>query len=98
MCADDVLPAGVLAFFEALGPLPGGWANRAACRGLPTGWFFPDRGEPVADAQAVCATCPVAGDCLAWAVAVPEKMGIWGGTTGRTRRKARMARMRGEAA
>jgi hypothetical protein len=34
----------------------------------------------------LCARCPVAGACLAWALSVGDCHGVWGGTTARERR------------
>jgi hypothetical protein len=41
----------------------GAWLDRAACRDLPPGRFFPETGEQnkAAEAKAVCAGCPVQG-------------------------------------
>lgn len=38
-------------------------------------------------AQAVCAQCPVIAQCLEWALSGPEEYGVWGMTSGRTRRR-----------
>jgi WhiB family redox-sensing transcriptional regulator len=46
----------------------------------------------VAAAKAICARCPVAADCLAWALGAGEPAGIWGGTTPEERRLSRRAR------
>jgi hypothetical protein len=67
---------------------PDFWAV-GACRQLPADWFHPDRGEPTADAKAVCATCPVRVECLRWALDSQERFGIWGGTSERERRRIR---------
>lgn len=71
------------------------WRRRAACRHVPDDqrWiFWPGRGDTAAAeaAKAVCATCPVRADCLAFALDNDEA-GIWGGTTGRERRTMREA-------
>lgn len=39
------------------------WRKQAACRGLPTGLFYPPPGVPGVVALAVCARCPVRADC-----------------------------------
>lgn len=71
---------------------PGRWVNRAACAGLPSDWFFPDRGQATkAHLQAVCASCPVTAECLQWAVENKIQHGIWGGASYRARRKLRAA-------
>ena len=46
------------------------WRLLAACRGMDPALFFPERGDvyTVQGAQAVCATCPVAEQCLAFAI------------------------------
>lgn len=68
------------------------WRTRAACRGL-TGLFYPSdqetREQQTAAAQAVCARCPVAEQCLAHAVEHNERYGIWGGAAPRERRRLR---------
>jgi WhiB family redox-sensing transcriptional regulator len=66
------------------------WQERAACRGADVALFFPERGEDVTAAKAVCATCPVRAQCLAHGM--NEKYGIWGGTSERERRNMRRAR------
>lgn len=65
------------------------WRQHAACRGLDAELFFPQRGESTTEAQTVCAGCLVGAECLAHAVARPERFGIWGGTSERQRRRLR---------
>lgn len=62
---------------------PAPWTEAAACRGEPTDLFFPPRGEMenVHAAKAICATCTVRAECLAYAQAFGERAGIWGGLT-----------------
>lgn len=68
-------------------PLPRfGWQEAAACRGEDIGLFFGPEGErqPERDvrerkAKAVCGRCPVRAECLDYAIAKPERYGIWGG-------------------
>ncbi|HEY6635541.1 MAG TPA: WhiB family transcriptional regulator, partial [Acidimicrobiia bacterium] len=43
----------------------------------------------IVKAKAVCATCPVAFECLSWAIETNQTEGIWGGHTGKERRKLR---------
>lgn len=64
------------------------WRSMAACRSLNAAMFFnPDneRGRAKrmreASAKIVCASCPVAEQCLEWALSVREPYGIWGGTS-----------------
>lgn len=64
------------------------WRDLAECRDTPPQWFFPqpqmgrgdaiDRSDPYENARPVCARCPVANDCLEWAIAHNE-YGYWGG-------------------
>lgn len=68
------------------------WRARAACRGADTNLFFPERGESTAAAKAVCAGCPVASECLDYALDTLEHHGIWGGLSERERRKVRRQR------
>lgn len=71
--------------------MSGDWRMQAACRGLDTSLFFPERGDyaAVEAAKAVCSSCPVRVQCLAEALELPREMaeiGIWGGTSARQRR------------
>lgn len=68
------------------------WREAAAC--LDVGdevSFFPDKEDLVgiAKAKAVCATCPVADECLTWAIETNQSEGIWGGHTPKERRALR---------
>ena len=77
------------------------WTDLAACRasGADPELFFPvsETGmvahRQVAQAKAVCARCPVASQCLDWAVRNGEPEGIWGGTTPSERRRLRRRRL-----
>lgn len=46
------------------------WLARAACRGKPISWWYPERGDRFEAQVAVmiCRGCPVRGECLADAV------------------------------
>lgn len=64
------------------------WRRQAACRDKPIEWFYPVERHEVAYAlgRAICAECPVAEPCRAFALrvdedGVPERFGLWGGTT-----------------
>lgn len=70
------------------------WRDRAACKGLDTNLFFPERGEPARDALAVCRRCPVALDCVTYALDHVIRDGVWGGMPERTRRRLRKGRPR----
>lgn len=66
------------------------WMGLAACSDHrhPQLWF-PDRGESMGPARAVCATCPVESDCLAYALRWNIQHGIWGGRSPQERRRLR---------
>lgn len=63
------------------------WAVRAACRGSSPDVFFPIRGEPSAEAKAICVDCPVRVECLGYAVRWGITHGIWGGLSARERHR-----------
>lgn len=68
------------------------WREAAACLEVDVDvTFFPDREdvEAIAKAKAVCATCPVADECLTWAIESNQPEGIWGGHTPKERRALR---------
>lgn len=80
-------------------PMPGEWAERAACKGYPTEWWYPsggdyyaqrgykERAEDAAVARRICRDlCPVAAECLAHAVRYRE-VGIWSGLDERERKR-----------
>ncbi len=57
------------------------WRDSARCRGADTELFFPGKDSILPEeAAALCAACPVRGDCLEWALGHPQ-YGVWGGTT-----------------
>ncbi len=71
------------------------WMMRAACAGIrDPDLFFPESTAESAYAPArdVCDRCPVAGDCLDYALAHGENFGVWGGLTPPERRRLRRAR------
>lgn len=64
------------------------WQDDAACRGDPSGLFFPveperrgARARREARAKAVCRGCPVLELCREHALRVDEPWGIWGALT-----------------
>lgn len=69
------------------------WRHYALCRGMDPELWFPIGTEgpallQIARARAVCADCPVASSCLAWALEHSVE-GIWAGTTEDERRLTR---------
>lgn len=67
------------------------WREEAMCQNDTEGLFFPDPADigAVAVAKAVCASCPVANECLAYAIDTDQPFGIWGGFTAKERRRIR---------
>ena len=70
------------------------WRDRARCRAEDPELFFPvgSSGPALAqleDAKAVCRRCPVAVECLAWALATGQTAGVWGGLSEDERRELR---------
>lgn len=55
------------------------WMAVAACQGERRDLFFPRKGEGTAPSKAICAGCPVRPDCLEYALADPELVGVWAG-------------------
>jgi WhiB family transcriptional regulator, redox-sensing transcriptional regulator len=87
------------------------WQQDAACRAYPTEMFFhpdgergPRRKKRIADAKAICASCPVLNQCREQALALHEPYGIWGGLSEEERtdliaqreRQKRFAILRGD--
>lgn len=69
------------------------WQDRGLCRDLDPELFYPPLEIESADqrnareraAKAVCEACPVQADCLDWALASGERLGVWGGKSERER-------------
>ncbi len=62
------------------------WRLDAACQGEPVATFFPDPSVPATAALAICRTCPVRPQCLAYALDHHIAHGVWGGMSVRQRR------------
>lgn len=68
------------------------WREAAACLDVQGEVdFFPSKEDfaGIVRAKAVCATCPVADECLSWAVQTNQTEGVWGGHTAKERRRLR---------
>ena len=65
------------------------WHEQGSCRGLDPAIFYPDEEDEAAvdAAKVICEACPVCGPCLEHAIARREKLGVWGATTWRERRR-----------
>jgi WhiB family redox-sensing transcriptional regulator len=69
------------------------WRDDAECVRHPGNVdFFPERGESVRAAKAVCAQCPVKAECLEYAMQWNHLSGVWGGLSERERRQLRRRR------
>ncbi|MFE6871793.1 WhiB family transcriptional regulator [Kitasatospora sp. NPDC057692] len=75
------------------------WRESARCRGVDPELFFPigsGTSFPTLvqsdEAKAVCGRCPVARQCLDWALDAAPVEGVWGGTTEAERRVLRRHR------
>lgn len=88
--ADDIADLADLA--KALPPL-GPWAADALCAQVDPELFYPEKGGSTTEAKAICARCPVAAECLDYALALPLRhdYGIYGGTSPKQRRRLRNA-------
>lgn len=67
------------------------WQKDALCRepkyaGVQ---FFPERGDDTRAAKRVCSGCLVRDECIAFALEMGERFGVWGGTSERERRRLR---------
>ena len=72
------------------------WNEFAACRGQDPDIFYPRNEEDAGVAKRICARCVVVEACLEHAILNGERDGVWGGATGRERR--RMLRQRRQIA
>jgi len=66
------------------------WATSALCVDMPAE-IFDAAGDRVQTAKAACAHCPVARQCLRWAISHGVEDEIWGARTPRERRRLSMA-------
>lgn len=69
----------------------GDWRRRVACGEEDPELFFPVGNSgpailQIAQAKAVCHRCPVASDCLGWALKTGQDAGVWGGMSEDERR------------
>ncbi len=66
------------------------WMEQGACVGHDTSLWYPDKGEHPRKAKSICATCPVAAQCLEYGLWEPY--GVWGGYTFDERKQMRRGR------
>jgi WhiB family transcriptional regulator, redox-sensing transcriptional regulator len=69
----------------------GKWTEHALCTRTDPELFFPPKGNPGTEAKQICASCPVRGECLAYAIEADEEFGIWGGLNRAERLRVRQA-------
>jgi WhiB family redox-sensing transcriptional regulator len=74
---------------EFLWELRPGWQADGLCLEYPEVTWFPERGQSSAPAKAVCGRCLVQRECLDYALADPDLMGVWGGMSQRDRARQR---------
>jgi WhiB family transcriptional regulator, redox-sensing transcriptional regulator len=70
------------------------WRSEAACRTEDPELFFPvgttgPALDQLAEAKAACYRCPVASQCLTWALDTGQRYGVWGGLSEDERRELR---------
>ena len=71
---------------------PGDWSHQALCLSADADAFYPEKGQPVAQAQAICYRCPVRQPCLEYALGNNERHGVFGGLSERQRRRLRQGK------
>ena len=71
------------------------WQDDAECAEIASEFFFPDEDNPVAGnyrvAKRICDSCPVAVQCLEYALVDRIPYGMWGGLTPPERSRLRGA-------
>lgn len=88
-----MLPDGTLRAQADWEPDTASWRLQAACRGADPNLFFPEKGKPTfLAAVEYCDRCPVAAECLDYAMGYRFLQGIFGGTTEQDRRRMRRQR------
>ena len=63
------------------------WMTDGNCLEVDPDLFFPGKNDNARKPKEVCAACPVAAQCLQYAIDNEFDDGIWGGLNGRERRK-----------
>jgi WhiB family transcriptional regulator, redox-sensing transcriptional regulator len=77
-----------LTFLEDLIRRPS-WQRYGACRGESIATFVPSLGGSFVKARELCGDCAVRSECLDFALADEDVIGMWGGTTAVERRAMR---------
>ena len=63
------------------------WQDDAACLNYDQAIFFPTITQSAERAKTICNRCPVAGECLDYAITNDETEGVWGGLSEGQRKK-----------
>jgi len=63
------------------------WMAQGKCWDMDPAIFFPSDSIGVAEAQRICAECPVKATCLEYALGNRIAHGVWGGTSERARQR-----------
>lgn len=71
------------------------WMSEGNCRNYPPAMFFPSDGVGVDRARKICLDCPVADQCLEYALEQRIEHGVWGGCSERERRRILKRRRQG---
>ncbi|AGM28155.1 hypothetical protein MABM_17400 [Mycobacteroides abscessus] len=73
------------------------WQDHAACRGMDTNLWYPERGasRECQLAKAICHDCPVKIQCREYAVSHQEQWGLWGELSLKDRRRWNQERKAG---
>jgi WhiB family redox-sensing transcriptional regulator len=63
------------------------WYRDAVCAQADPEAWYPEQGGSTVPAKRICLACPVAAECLAYALAHQERFGVWGGLSPRERQR-----------
>lgn len=71
------------------------WMGDAVCASADPEAWYPPRGTSTREAKWICKgrqgrpPCPVKDECLSYALEHDDRFGVWGGLSGRERKKLR---------
>lgn len=75
-------------------PTAADWRDQAACRGEDTSVFFDETEAGIDRAKRACDGCPALIPCREYALAKPERYGVFGGMDADERKAERRNRQR----
>lgn len=70
---------------------PERWMESGLCAQTDPELQFPEKGGSAHPGKTICRACPVAAECLEYALKTAQQDGIWGGYTARERLRMRRA-------